>query len=222
LPSLQGKRGLEIGGPSAVFRDWFRPFPIYKHIGVLDNCDLSKHTVWADHSDEFKFWPGKTGRNIFGEGSFLPNVSDDSYDFILSSHNLEHFANPIRALKEWIRVTKPGGNIVIVLPHYAKMFDRKRKPTTLQHMIDDYEKDIGEDDLPHVEETFTANRFNDPTMTDEEFMDLLTSNFHHRMMHHHCFDESNSRELLEYVGLNVISVEFKLPFHIFLISRKAS
>jgi SAM-dependent methyltransferase len=223
LPSLAGKRGLEIGGPSTVFRDWFRPFPIYKYVAELDNSVFSRSTVWADHSDEFNFYPGKTGKNIFGDGSFLSSISDESYDFVLSSHNLEHFANPIRALKEWGRVLKHGGLMVVVLPHYAKCFDYRRKPAPLQHMIDDYVRNVGEDDLSHVEESYAAYLLEHPKASPEElaaFRGLLETNFTHRMMHHHCFDEFNSRELLQEVGLKIDSVEVKSPFHIFLVAHK--
>ena len=216
---VSGKHGLEIGGPSAVFRRWFN-LPVYDLIGNLDNCDFTKETTWASHPDTYAFSRRRpAGRVYFGEGSDLKAIPAAKYDFILSSHNLEHFANPVKGLKEWQRVAKPGGHLVLVLPHYAKTFDWRRTPATVEHMLADYEAGTGEDDLTHVEETFQAHRLNEPSRSDEELRKLLLNNYNHRMMHHHVFDEANSRALLEAVGLRVQAVETQPPFHIYLVAR---
>ena len=94
----------------------------------------------------------------FCDGSNLVGVENGSYDFVLSSHNLEHFANPVKALKEWQRVLRPGGSLILVLPHYAKTFDHRRKLTPVAHMIEDFERNTQEDDLSHLEEILSAPR----------------------------------------------------------------
>ena len=216
---VSDKKGIEIGGPSAVFRQIYN-LPIYNNIVSLDNCDFSQNTKWASHTQAYCFSKRKAcGKTYFCEGSDLSDISDNQYDFLLSSHNLEHLANPIKGLKEWQRVVKAGGHLVIVLPHYARTFDHRRVPTTVQHMIEDYERNTGEGDLTHVEETFAAHRLNDRSRSDEDLRTLLLSNFSHRMMHHHVFDESNSKDLLEGVGFKVLAVEMQLPFHIFLVAQ---
>jgi SAM-dependent methyltransferase len=213
------KRGIEIGGPSAIFRRRVN-LPIYDNILSLDNVDFSQKTTWAAHTEEYRFSRRREcGRTYFCEGSDLVDVSTGKYDFVLSSHNLEHLANPIKGLKEWQRVVKPGGHMVIVLPHYARTFDHRRAPTTLEHMVDDYERDTGEDDLTHVEEVFQAHRLNDLSRPDAELRDLLLNNFSHRMMHHHVFDELNSRALIESAGFKVLSVQMQLPFHIYIVAQ---
>src|SRR5258708_4839159 len=84
------KRGIEIGGPSAVFRRRFN-LPIYDNILSLDNCDFTQNTKWASHTQAYCFSKRKAcGRTFFCEGSDLENISSHQYDFLLSSHNLEH------------------------------------------------------------------------------------------------------------------------------------
>jgi predicted SAM-dependent methyltransferase len=214
---IHEKSGLEIGGPSTVFRS-FLYLPIYEQPASLDNCDFAQNTTWASHQGAYKFSKSKSpGKSYFCDGSDLCEVGQHQYDFLLSSHNLEHFANPIKALKEWQRVIRPGGSLVIVLPHYAKTFDHLRTPTPVQHMFDDYERQMGEDDLTHVDEIFRANRLDGGAGSDEDLRALLLDNFNHRMMHHHVFDETNSKELMERVGFKVLAVETQLPFHIYLV-----
>ena len=40
-----------------------------------------------------------------------------SMDFVFSSHLLEHLVDPITALREWWRILRPGGYMVLYLPH---------------------------------------------------------------------------------------------------------
>jgi hypothetical protein len=128
-------------------------------------------------------------------------------------------ANPIKAVKEWQRIVKTGGHLVIVLPHYLKTFDHCRVPTTIQHMLEDYERNTGEDDLTHVDDVYESSRLYKPERSDEETRSVLLNNFNHRMIHHHVFDEVNSKELLETVGLQVLAAEMQLPCHIFIVAR---
>ena len=222
LSFVKDKRGLEIGGPSQVFRRWHSPLPIYDHVASLDNCDISRTTVWAAHADTYTFTRGKAkGKTIFCDGSALSRVADQSYDFVLSSHNLEHFANPVKALRDWKRVTRPGGGLILVLPNCAKTFDHRRVPTTVKHMIEDYERDTQEDDLSHLPEILQAHDLSMDLAAGsvDEFRSRSLNNFTNRCLHHHVFNESNSRELLTAIGMDVLAVEAAFPFHIFLLAR---
>lgn len=51
-----------------------------------------------------------------GDGQYLENIPDSQFDFIYSSHCLEHLHDPKVSLKNWIRVLKPGGYIVCQIP----------------------------------------------------------------------------------------------------------
>jgi hypothetical protein len=222
LPFVHDKRGLEIGGPSVVFQGGFRPLPIYARVGSLDNCDFSSDTAWAKHEESYRFSPRKAaGKNIFRDASNLSSIATHGYDFVLSSHNLEHFANPVKALQEWKRVTRPGGALVLVLPDYSKTFDRRRMPTEVDHMFADFEGDTPEDDLTHLPEVLEKHDLSiDPGVgSAEEFRRRSLDNFNNRCMHHHVFDQNNSRELLTRCGMEVLAVELAQPCHLFLLAR---
>jgi SAM-dependent methyltransferase len=51
-----------------------------------------------------------------GDAQMLANVPDASFDFLYSSHCLEHLRDPREALSNWLRVVKPGGHLVIQVP----------------------------------------------------------------------------------------------------------
>jgi SAM-dependent methyltransferase len=221
LPYIKDKWGLEIGGPSDVFRKG-NPTPVYEEARRVDNCDFSKANVWTKHSESFVFNPEKpAGTSLFCEGSALEEVPDSTYDFVLSSHNLEHFANPIKAVKEWQRVLSPGGALILTLPYYRDTFDHLRQPTSVDHMFNDFEQNTNEDDLTHLPEILEKH---DLTMdiaagSKQDFHRRSLENFSNRCLHHHVFDEHNSRELLSRAGFRVLSVETVAPPHICILAQ---
>jgi SAM-dependent methyltransferase len=58
----------------------------------------------------------------------LAEVLDNHYDFLVSSHCLEHMISPETALGNWIRVVKPGGHLVITVPDW-EMYEHKKWPS---------------------------------------------------------------------------------------------
>jgi ADP-heptose:LPS heptosyltransferase/predicted SAM-dependent methyltransferase len=67
--------------------------------------------------DNGKQYGGKNVTDINGDGTDLSLFADDSLDFVFSSHFLEHVEDYKSALKEWWRVIKPDGYLVLYLPH---------------------------------------------------------------------------------------------------------
>jgi SAM-dependent methyltransferase len=51
-----------------------------------------------------------------GDAQILHGVADNSFDFVHSSHCLEHMVEPFIALGNWIRVLKPGGHLILLVP----------------------------------------------------------------------------------------------------------
>jgi SAM-dependent methyltransferase len=51
-----------------------------------------------------------------GDATFMAGVEDESYDFVYSSHALEHVDSPEVALQNWWRILKPGGHLIVGVP----------------------------------------------------------------------------------------------------------
>lgn len=64
-----------------------------------------------------------------GDGQLLEGIADESLDFVHSSHSLEHMKDPADAMKNWIRVLKPGGHLIIMLPD-EDLFEQGKWPST--------------------------------------------------------------------------------------------
>jgi SAM-dependent methyltransferase len=120
---LDGLDGLEIGGSA------HNPFGLKTR-----NVDYTAELT-SFKQEEIKLCGEALPVDIVSPGDKLP-LDPNSVDFVLSSHVIEHFPDPIKALKEWYRVVKPGGYLYIVAPHKERTFDKDRPRTTLAELIE--------------------------------------------------------------------------------------
>ncbi|XME04329.1 methyltransferase domain-containing protein [Lachnospiraceae bacterium C1.1] len=60
-----------------------------------------------------------------GDAQYLNGVSDESLDYVYSSHCLEHLWDVRLAIKNWFRVIKRGGHLIIAVPH-RDLYEKKK------------------------------------------------------------------------------------------------
>lgn len=124
----KGMKGIEIGASAQS------PFGL----DTL-NVDYSDDVINNPYKKEEIAYTGTYAKvDIVAPGDQLP-LGDNSVDFVVSSHVIEHFYDPIKTIKEWYRVTRPGGYVFIIAPHKERTFDRDRPRTTLAELIDRHE-----------------------------------------------------------------------------------
>ena len=59
-----------------------------------------------------------------GDAQYLSGVEDESFDFVYSSHCLEHMYDVQTALKNWFRVVRKGGYLLLAIPH-RDLYEKK-------------------------------------------------------------------------------------------------
>ncbi len=225
--AFRGRVGLEVGGPSPIFGPR-GAVPVYPLAARIDNCNFGSQTIWEGRIAE-----GQTfifnrrlapGRQFLAEATQLETIADEAYDFVLSSHCLEHVADPIRALQEWSRVLCPGGLLALVMPHRDATFDRRRPITALDHLIGDNTNRMGEDDLTHLDEVLRLMDWSLlPRVTERQsFEAQARRNADTRCLHHHVFDTRLVLQLLDHVGFQIAAVEPMLPCHIVVLARRTA
>jgi SAM-dependent methyltransferase len=62
--------------------------------------------------------------------------------YIVSSHNFEHLADPIRFLQSCSRALKPGGHLTMAIPDFRACFDHFRSPTRLADWLSSYRQTL--------------------------------------------------------------------------------
>lgn len=222
---IQSGVGLEIGGPSEIFEPE-GCVPVYADAAIIDNCNFSSNTVWEgsiNEGDTFTFDAGKSpGTQYVAEASNLNCINESSYDFVLSSHCIEHLANPLQGLSEWARVLKENGLLVLVLPHKNHTFDHKRPVTSLEHLIQDFDNQTGEDDMTHLEEILKLHDLSQDSAAGDfqSFRERSMKNMENRCLHHHVFDSCLAVEMVNHMKLQILAVEIFRPFHIIITAKK--
>jgi SAM-dependent methyltransferase len=219
-PHLEGKYGLEIGGPSRIFcRDHL--IPVYGVCSRIDACNFSSDTIWTTDADS-RMFGARFGKQFVAEARDFRAVADGNYDFVLASHVLEHVANPLRALSEWKRVVRVGGTILCILPHKRRTFDHKREFTSLEHIEEDYRADRQEDDLTHLDEILRLHDLNldPPAGSWIEFRKRCLRNAEFRAMHHHVFSPETLISMASLLELRVLNIATERPFHIIVCIQR--
>jgi len=119
---LDGLRGVEIGAGS-------------HNRYYLDAINVdrysSRETFYKNLERQLS---GKAARvDVVANGDDLP-FAENAYDFVFSSHVIEHFPDPIRALHEWVRVARRY--VIAVVPHRDRTFDSERELSTVDELIE--------------------------------------------------------------------------------------
>lgn len=113
-------------------------FPYCRGKGIDVGCGgykIHPRAIGVDITPKGK--KGKWGRqkgvisqaDVQSSGDNLSMFQDNELDYVVSSHNLEHYQNPMKTLKEWRRVLKPGGVIGVIIPDENKVRTMEIDPT---------------------------------------------------------------------------------------------
>jgi SAM-dependent methyltransferase len=125
--------GIEVGAGD-------RPFPVPDFVNVKYGDVRDAESLQVYFKSEVPI-AVKSGGRI--DAQTLAGIPDESLDFVISAHVLEHLFDPIGAVGNSIRVLRPGGIFILVIPDMRLTFDCTRPGTDLAHLIRDW-KDGGE------------------------------------------------------------------------------
>jgi len=76
--------------------------------------------------------------DVVDDGERLTKFADDSLDFVIANHMLEHAEDPIETLNHFLRVLRPSGMLFLTLPDARETFDGRRARTTIEHLLRDH------------------------------------------------------------------------------------
>ncbi len=192
---LDGLRGIEIGGSA------HNPFGL--NTLNVDYCD-SLETPFK--KAEIQLCGEALKVDIVSYGDDLP-FKDKTFDFVISSHTIEHIFDPIKALKEWIRVVKPGGYIFTIAPITEQVPGETRPTTSLAELVDRY---LGVIQESEIMQRIAERRFDDNPLGDAIINGILYDQKHG---HWTVFDTQLFRQIcnflkyVEYLNVEVVEIQ---------------
>ncbi len=194
--------GIEIGALN-------QPLEVPSHVKVryvdrLKESDLRIH------------YPELAGQklvavDIIDDGESLMTIPESSLDFIIANHMLEHCEDPIRTLKNFLRVVRPEGILFISVPDKRFTFDRKRGLTPNEHLATDHA------DGPQISREEHYLEWTERVMrkTGDKIAETATELMRGQIsIHFHVWTTKTFREFLSYV-----KQAYQLPFET-LVLRK--
>lgn len=169
-----------------------------------------------------------TSIDVLAEADNLDMFKNESFDFVIANHLLEHIPNPLAALEEWLRILRDNGVLYLSLPNCCcNEYDFQRKPVNVDHIIDDFQnqhKDRKEEhwkEFVEIVEGIPQDSLDFSKCLNEQYR--LKDN----RIHMHVFNKELIDDIIGYIRANLYSnlhvidfFSFKYSFEIIVIIRK--
>ncbi|NKE37498.1 methyltransferase domain-containing protein [Natronococcus sp. JC468] len=125
---------------------------LLEHVDEVYALDQSEHQLEQAYAKFGKRAPPVQFHR--GDAERLP-FATDTFDVVWSSGSIEYWPNPILALREFRRVLKPGGQVLVVGPNYPDNPIAQRLADAMMLFYDEYEADrmfkqAGFEDVRHA------------------------------------------------------------------------
>jgi SAM-dependent methyltransferase len=143
--------------------------------------------------------------DIIDNGELLASFPDESRDFIIANHFLEHTQNPLLALRTFFRVLNCGGILYAAVPDMRFTFDKNRTETTLDHIIRDFSNGPEKTRQEHYREWVTlVQGISEPDSIRKNMEKLMRQEY---SIHFHTWTINGMMEMFEYARK-----QLNLPF----------
>jgi len=102
--------------------------PIFRKIFIGEGLDIG----CGDNPAPMQEFPAVTFLNTFdkgqGDAQYITRHVKKQYDFVMSSHCLEHLEDPLVGIIEWFSLVKVNGHLIITVPD-EDMYEHGKFPS---------------------------------------------------------------------------------------------
>ena len=164
---------------------------VVKYVDRLSSSELLNHYPDSDQLQLVKI-------DVIDNGETLSTFENDSLDFIVANHFLEHCENPIGTIRNHLKKIKQGGILFYTIPEKNFTFDKDRPLTTFEHLISE---DIGMPAIPrknHFYEWVTlVEKVRDVNAITDRVSLLIQMNY---SIHYHVWDIETIFQFLDKIN----------------------
>lgn len=116
-PTMVNRHSVSGTGNSIVRRMRDPNFITHYFVGHGIDIGSDQHNTLGNYAE---FFPGMLSTMMWdindGDAMYMELIEDDTFDFVHSSHCLEHLKGPCTAIQNWWRILKIGGYLVVIVP----------------------------------------------------------------------------------------------------------
>jgi len=220
---INGKKIIEIGGPSNNNNFINKFYQYCSKITIINFEEENNMSITTGASTDNNI--NKILMINTNNCELFIEENKGKYDILLTSHVIEHQANPIKMIQLWKTLLNDNGIIISILPNKDFCFDYARPVTKLCKLITKYENNIMEDDVSEIPQMIEYYKSNPdkllefkthPNMTVDEFINYQNYFYNNpkelerkRPIHHHVFDLNLLKEIAHYLKMEQI-IEFTI------------
>ena len=164
--------------------------------------------------------------DILANGEDLETIADNTQDFVIANHFIEHCQDTIGTIQNMLRVLKPGGILYSAIPDKRVSFDIDRDITSIDHMWRDHIEGPAGSKREHFESWVRhVGHYTDTVEIAEHTDRLIEMDY---SIHYHVFTQASWLEL--FISLQQkLAVKFEIElvinngsYEVILIARKLS
>lgn len=148
--------------------------------------------------------------DILDDGETLKKIKNNSLDFIIAHHFLEHCQDPIGTIENHLRVLKKAGILYLAIPDHRFNVDKDIPPTSLSHLIADHRG-------PKI--SYQKHIYNWAYFVDKKRGQALKNHIKHLIninysIHFHQWEELELKEFFDYLK-NKLLLSFEIKEFLF-------
>jgi predicted SAM-dependent methyltransferase len=136
-------QGIETGALHLPL--WVSEQAFVHYVDRLSVSDLRKHYPELNQYNLVNV-------DIVDNGETLSSVADNSLDFIIANHFLEHCENPLGTIRTHLSKLRHNGILYYAVPDKCVSFDKDRPLTSFEHLIRDDQEGIETSRSAHYQE----------------------------------------------------------------------
>ena len=171
-----------------------------------------------------KHYPELAGRRFYvslvADGEDLSCIKDDSLDFLIANHVIEHCEDPIATLITFSKKLCANGIVFMAVPDMRRTFDINRQETDWNHLQKDHEQGPALSREQHFLEWATHVEGNIEASAVQRASELAAMKY---SIHFHCWTETGFRDFLKhiraYVPLTLIEFRSWRNENIFILRK---
>ncbi len=202
---IKGK-GIEIGALNS-------PLPVHAgaetiYVDRVSEADLKAHYPEINPDELVEV-------NVVDNGETLYAFDDQSLDYVIASHFLEHTENPVSTIGNFLRTLKKGGIAFIIIPDKRFTFDRCRPIHGFDHIRKDFTDGPELSRLMHFREwIYFVERFRGEKGIEKRADELMKQEY---SIHFHVWTRYEIIDMF-----SRLKREFLFPFKTLLIRQNES